>query len=80
MCVSIALAEVKLGFWILNLIVPMTSLSFLHEIEHVCLYRIGEVNWVLDFDCHLPISFFPSQTAAAAAAASFFFFFFFYQF
>ena len=37
---------------------------------------LAKVNWVLDFDCHLPISFFPSQTAAAAAAASFFFFFF----
>ena len=34
---------------------------------------LAKVNWVLDFDCHLPISFFPSQTAAAAAAATFFF-------
>ena len=37
---------------------------------------LAKVNWVLDFDCHLPISFFPSQTAAAAAATSFFFIFF----
>ena len=37
---------------------------------------LAKVNWVLDFDCHLPISFFPSQTAAAAAAASFYFFIF----
>ena len=74
MCVSIALAEVKLGFWILNLIVPMTSLSFLHEIEHVCLYRIGESQLGFGFWLSSPYFFLSFPNSSRRRRRHFFFF------
>lgn len=80
MCVSIALAEVKLGFWILNLIVPMTSLSFLHEIEHVCLYRIGESQLGFGFWLSSPYFFLSFPNSRRRRRRFFLFFYFFISF